>query len=77
MREKIKCFISDFINIDVNDIAENADIRTDLAFDSLALLNLVTAIENEFCIEITEDDIKGLETVSGFIELVENKVNTK
>ena len=73
MLERLKEFICDFINIDPSSITENTNIRTDVALDSISLLNLAVAVENEFGIEVTDEDVLHIETVGDFLRLVEEQ----
>ncbi len=76
LQEKLKEFICTFVDVDINTLTSETDIRTEFSFDSLSLINLAAAIENEFDIEITENELNGIETVGDFMKLIDEKTNT-
>ena len=73
MLEMLREFICDFSNVPPESITEETNIRTEVPMDSISLLNLAVAIENEFGIELTEEDLKKIETVGDFLRLIENR----
>lgn len=73
MLEMLREFICDFSNVPPESITEETNIRTEVPMDSISLLNLAVAIENEFGIELTEEDLKEIETVGDFLRLIENR----
>ena len=73
MLEQLKEIICEYADAKMEDITEETNIRTDLALDSLSLLNLAVAIENEFSLEVSDDDAMRLETVGDILDLIENK----
>ncbi len=72
MLEELKQLICEYADANPDDITENTNIRTDLALDSLSLLNLAVAVENEFNLEVSDDDAMNLETVRDVLDLIEN-----
>lgn len=73
MLEKLREIICEFADVKPEDITEETNIRTDLALDSLSLLNLAVEIENEFDLEVSDRDAMNLETVGDVIALIESK----
>lgn len=57
MEEKIKQIMSDIFFINTSDITENSSQDTIENWDSIGNLNLVTALEEEFEINFTDDQI--------------------
>ncbi len=72
MLEKIKEVISEQLGIEV-DITPDSKLRDDLDIDSLLALQMSVLLEDEFEIEITEEEIAKLETVGDVIDLLESK----
>ena len=72
MIEKLKDIICDFANVKPEEITEDTNIRTDLALDSLSLVNLAVAIEDEFELEISDKDVMGIETVGDLLKMIED-----
>ena len=71
MLEKLKEIICDFANVKPEEITEETNIRTGLALDSLSLVNLAVAIEDEFELEINDKDVMGIETVGDLLRIIE------
>lgn len=70
--EKIKEIISQQLNIDESLITADTVLRDDLGVDSLELYEVLTAIEDEFDIEIDEDDVENIITVGDAVDYIEN-----
>ncbi|MBR2315572.1 MAG: acyl carrier protein [Clostridia bacterium] len=71
MLEKLREIICDYANIAPEEITEETNIRRDLALDSLSLVNLAVAIEEEFELEIPDRAVVGIETVADVIAIIE------
>lgn len=71
MLEKLKEIICDFANIKPEEITEDTNIRKGLALDSLSLVNLAVAIEDEFELELNDKDVMGIETVGDLMKIIE------
>ncbi len=69
--ERIKEIISEQLGIDTNTITKDTVIRDDLGVDSLELYEVLTAIEEEFDIEIDEDAIDSFVTVGDAVSYIE------
>ncbi len=70
--EKLKEIISQQLNIDESLITADTVLRDDLGVDSLELYEVLTAIEDEFDIEIDEDDVENIITVGDAVDYIEN-----
>ena len=69
--ERMKSVICDYTDLKPSDITEETNIRTDLSLNSLELVNLAVAIEDEFDVEIPDREALGLETVADAIAIIE------
>lgn len=72
---KVKEAVAEQLSLNVNEINNDASFMDDLGADSLDLVELVMAFENEFDITIPDEDSAGLTTVQKAIDYVQNKVN--
>ena len=68
--EQVQKVISTELNIPKENIKEDSHLFDDLNFDSLDSVEVVLAFENEFDIEIADDDIDDIKTVKDLIALV-------
>lgn len=74
MIERIKCLIFETVNIDKSTtINEDTVILRDLNLDSLELVSLVCAVEDEFDVEIPDKDIKKIITVGDLISFIKSQ----
>ncbi len=69
--ERIKEIIAEQLGIDASIIAKDTVIREDLGVDSLELYEVLTAIEEEFDIEMDEDAIDSFVTVGDAVSYIE------
>lgn len=72
MLEKINEMISDFVEVE-EPITEETNLRTDLGMSSLDLINLAVEIEDSYGIELPDEDISGINTVSDLIRYISVK----
>lgn len=71
--EKIRDIIADQLDADKDSITESSVITDDLGADSLDVVDLVMAIEDEFSVEIPEDEVENIKTVGDIVKYVEDK----
>jgi acyl carrier protein len=68
-----KCAV-EVLSVDETAVVPEAKFGDDLDADSLDLVELVMALEEEFGIEVPEEDLEGVQTVGHAYELVVNKL---
>ena len=61
--EAIKQIIVDQLGVEESDVTMDASFVDDLGADSLDLVELVMAMEDEFGMEIPDEDVEGIHTV--------------
>lgn len=69
--ERIRDMLADSLGISPDDIAPDSDIIDDLEADSLDVVEMVMALEDEFGIEVPDEDVETLRTVAAVIAYVE------
>ena len=69
-----KCAV-EVLSVDEDRIVAEAKFGDDLDADSLDLVELVMALEEEFGIEVPEEDLEGIETVGQADDLVVGKLS--
>ena len=62
------------LSVEAEKVTMEASFADDLDADSLDLVELVMGLEEEFDVEVEEDELEGIETVKGAFELVTNKL---
>ena len=68
-----KCAV-EVLSVEEGAVTPDAKFGDDLDADSLDLVELVMALEEEFDIEVPEEDLEGVETVQQAYDLVAGKV---
>lgn len=74
MIEKVVDILADFTTLEKDMINEKSELITDLDLNSLDIINVVVAFEEEFDIEIPDQKIKELVTVGDIVEYLEKNV---
>lgn len=72
--EKVKELLCDNLGIDENDVTMDANLIDDLNIDSLDVVELIMAVEEEFGIEIPESDVEKVSTVGGMVDYISGKI---
>jgi acyl carrier protein len=70
---KIKAIIVDTLAVEEDKITPEANFRDDLGADSLDLVELIMAFEDEFGTRISDDDARSITTVQGAVDFVSGK----
>lgn len=73
MLEKIISLLSEYTDVDPEKITEKTQFKNDLALDSLQLINLAGAIEDEFEITISDRDVMNIQTVGDVVRFIEEQ----
>jgi acyl carrier protein len=74
IKEKVIEILVDELGVDAEDVVESANIQDDLGADSLAIVEIVMAFEDEFDIKIPEEDAAKMITVKDIIDYLEKEV---
>jgi len=72
--EKVKEIIIDKLGVDPDKIVPEASFREDLKADSLDLVELIMAFEEEFGGEIPDEDAQGILSVRDAVQYLENQL---
>lgn len=68
--EKIKKIVADQLGANADEITMDSTFIEDLGADSLDVVELVMAIEDEFDMEIDEDEAEKISTVGDVVEYI-------
>lgn len=71
--DKVKELIAEQLDVKADDITETSNIHDDLGADSLDVVDLVMALEDEFDVEIPEDQVENIKTVGDIVKFIEDK----
>jgi len=75
VQEKIVEIISSQLSVPKEKVVPQASFTDDLGADSLDLVELVMAMEEEFGMEIADEDAEKLQTVQDTIDYVKQHLN--
>ncbi|GIV67995.1 MAG: acyl carrier protein [Caldilinea sp.] len=73
--ERVRAIIVDQLGVDAEDVTMDANFREDLEADSLDLVELIMAFEEEFGGEINDEDAQKIITVGDAVRYLENAAN--
>ena len=70
MEDKVKKIIAEKLSVDLEEVIPEASFVDDLGADSLDLVELIMTMEEEFDIDISDDDAEKLESVKDAIDFI-------
>ncbi len=68
--ERVKSIIVEQLGVPAEDVTENASFIEDLGADSLDIVELVMALEEEYDIEISDEDAEKIQTVGDAVSYI-------
>jgi acyl carrier protein len=72
--EKVKTMIVEQLGVNESEVVPEAKFIDDLGADSLDIVELVMALEDEYGIEIPDEDAEKIETVGDAIRYIEEHI---
>lgn len=72
--EKIKKMLADQLDADEEEMTMETNIAKDLEADSLDVVELLMTIEDEFDIEIPDEEIENIKTIGDLTEYIQNNM---
>ncbi len=73
--EKLKKIIAEVLNVDENEVKPESTFVDDLGADSLDVFQIIMGIEEEFDIEIPNEEAEKIVTVADAVEQIRNATN--
>ena len=70
MLEKLIEVICRYVDIDPSKLNADTNIRSELGLNSLELVNIAVAIEDEFDVEIPDREVMNIETLADAVKIV-------
>jgi len=71
--EKLKELLADQLSVDPSTITESTDLIKDLGADSLDIVELMMTFEDEYGVEISDEDAFNLKTIGDIVAYIESK----
>ena len=72
--EQLKKLIVELLEVDESKVVPQASFVDDFNADSLDFIELITAVEDAFKIEIPDEDAENLQSVQDAIDYIESKI---
>lgn len=72
--DKIKEMLADQLDADAEEMTMETDIADDLGADSLDVVELLMSIEDEFDVEILDEEIENLKTIGDVVEYIQSNM---
>ncbi len=72
--EKIKEILAEQLDADMDEMTMDTNIAKDLGADSLDVVELLMSIEDEFEVEIPDEEIENIRTIGELTEYIQNNM---
>lgn len=69
--EKVKAILAEQFDVDEDKITVDTDLQEDLGADSLDVVDLLMSIEDEFEVEVPDEEIENIKTVGALVNYIE------
>lgn len=73
MLETLKRIIAEQAGVEETSLTEETSLKKDLGMDSLELLSVVMAIEEEYDLEVPEDELNQVDTLEDLVEYLKGR----
>ncbi len=72
--DKIKEILALQLDANADDMTMDTKITDELGADSLDIVEMIMSVEDEFNIEIPDDQLEGLKTIGDVVEYIQNAI---
>ena len=72
--EKVKVILCEQLDVEEDKVTAESSIVDDLGADSLDVVDLVMSLEEEFDVEIPDEDVENLKSVGDIVKYIESKI---
>ena len=74
VEDKVKQIIADRLEIAITDISLEAEFISDLGADSLDIVELLMSLEDEFDLEISDEEAEQIKTVNDAVNYINERL---
>ena len=72
--EKVKAILSEQFDVEEDSITAETRISEDLGADSMDVVDLLMSLEDEFEVEVPDDEIENIKTVGELVKYIESNM---
>ena len=72
--EKLQAIIADVLNVDTSEVTMETTFVDDLGADSLDVFQILMGVEEEFDIEIDQEDAENIVSVGDAVQAIRNRI---
>lgn len=72
--DKVKKLVASQLGVSEEKITEESKLIEDLGADSLDIMEMLMALEDEFGISISDDETAKMKTIAGVVSVIESKL---
>ena len=69
--EKVKAILAEQFDVEEDKVTADSDLQEDLGADSLDVVDLLMSIQDEFGVEVPDDEIENIKTVGSLVSYIE------
>jgi acyl carrier protein len=73
LAQRVNAMIGEQLGVDVAELVPEANLIDDLGADSLDVVELAMAVEEEFGLEVPDDDLENIRTVKDIVDYIRNQ----
>ena len=73
--EKVRDFLVDQLDVEEEKVTMEASVTEDLGADSLDFVDLVMSLEEEFDVEIPDDQVENIKVVGDIVKYIEDNAD--
>ena len=70
--EKVRDIVAEQFDVDSEEVTAESTIIDDLGADSLDVVDLISAVEDEFDVQIPDEKVEGIKTVGDIVAFIES-----
>ena len=72
--EKVRDILCDQLDVNEEDVTMDSSIAEDLGADSLDVVDLIMSLEDEFDLEVPDEQVEAIKTVGDLVRFIEQSV---
>ena len=72
--EKVRSILCDQLDVNEEDVTMESSIAEDLGADSLDVVDLIMSLEDEFDLEVPDEQVENVKTVGDLVKFIEQSV---